>query len=175
MSLRRRPFAGLSPCWIETLEAEVTFDLLDPMNVVYHGAYPKLLEAVRSKLLKRLGWGYREMLAAGYAYPVTDLAIRYAQPLFFEDRIRLKAGIIERSPKLVVAYEIERLGGAGPESAPGLATRAETVQIPVNMKTRTTCWEAPQAMLDAFAKAEAAWLAEHSTAAAQASAAPVVR
>lgn len=162
MSIRRRPFEGLSPCWIETLDREVTFDLLDPMDVVYHGAYPQLLEAVRSKLLKRLGWGYREMLAAGYAYPVTDLAIRYAQPLFFEDRIRLRAGIIERSPKLVVAYEIERLGGASPESTPCLTTRAETVQIPVNMKTRTTYWEAPQAMLDAFAQAEACWQAAHA-------------
>ena len=104
----RRAFASIPAGWIGAVDIPVTFDLLDPMEVVYHGAYPKFLEAARSNLLGRIGWGYREMREAGYAFPVVDMSIRYAEPARFEDLLEVRAGILAYSPKLTIVYEIRR-------------------------------------------------------------------
>ena len=143
----RRAFASIPAGWIDAVDIPVTFDLLDPMEVVYHGAYPKFLEAARSNLLGRIGWGYPEMREAGYAFPVVDMSIRYAEPARFEDLLEVRAGILAYSPKLTIVYEIRRKASRGaPVPEKPLLTRAQTVQLPVDIASRTTLWEAPEIM-----------------------------
>ena len=46
---------------------------LDPMNIVWHGNYVRYLEQARSALLSEIGYGYAEMQASGFAWPIVDL------------------------------------------------------------------------------------------------------
>ena len=61
----------------------------------------------------------------------------YSQPALFGDRLIARAGIVSAEEKLVIAYEIRR------KSDNVLLTRAETVQMAVDLKTLATQWEVP--------------------------------
>ena len=58
-----------------TAEAEITpqFYDLDPMNVVWHGNYPRFLEQTRCLLLDGIGYGYARMSESGYAWPIVGM------------------------------------------------------------------------------------------------------
>lgn len=145
--MKRRAFKTIDPKLVHTTTVKVTFDMLDPMNVVYHGVYPRLLEAARSELLEAIGWGYIQMREAGTAFPVTDMQFRFCAPAGLGCVLYITAGVMEWNPKLIVCYEIRMGAVDGP-----LLTRAETVQMPVRISDMQTLWEAPEAMKAAFIK-----------------------
>ncbi len=115
----------------------VPFFDLDPMQVVWHGHYVKYLELARCDLLDQIGYGYQQMFDSGYAWPIIDLRIKYAKPLRFEQKIRVRAKLVEWEYRLKVSYAIfdsdsgERL------------TRAHTCQIAVDLATEEMCYESP--------------------------------
>jgi acyl-CoA thioester hydrolase len=121
------------------IEIEVTpaFCEVDPMEVVWHGHYVAYLERARAALLARQNFGYHDMRDAGYAFPVIDLHIRYAQPLVLGQRVKVRARIVEWESRLRVLYEIR-------DSVSGRRlTRAHTVQVAVNLSTRALCYVCP--------------------------------
>ena len=133
----KKPFERIPAAHTAETEITVTFDMLDPMKVVYHGNYVHFLEAARCELLDRIGYSYPDMERSGYAWPVVDMTLRYSQPALFGDRLIARAGIVSAEEKLVIAYEIRR------KSDNVLLTRAETVQMAVDLKTLATQWEVP--------------------------------
>src|SRR5215472_8146412 len=65
----------------ETTKACPQFYDLDPMNIVWHGNYPRFFEVARTALLERIGYSYDAMVQSGYAWPIVDMHIRYYRPL----------------------------------------------------------------------------------------------
>ena len=48
----------------------------------------------------------RQMKASGYAWPVIDMHIRYAQPLKYRQKIRVEARLMEIENRMKIAYRI---------------------------------------------------------------------
>jgi acyl-CoA thioester hydrolase len=108
------------------IELEPAFYEIDPMDVVWHGHYAKFLEQARAALMNKLNFGYREMKASGYVFPIIELFIRYAQPLRLGQRVRVLARIVEWESRLRINYEIRDV------SSGRRLTRAHTVQVAVS-------------------------------------------
>jgi acyl-CoA thioester hydrolase len=133
--------------------AEVTvrvpfFDV-DPMQVVWHGHYVKYLEAARCALLDGMGYGYAEMLASGYVYPVVDLQLRYMKSAVFGQDLRVRADLVEWENRLKINYLI-----VDAESGERL-TRASTVQVALDVENREARWVSPDALLQAVKRLSA--------------------
>ena len=112
------------------VEIRVPFFDVDSINVVWHGHYVKYLEQARCELLDALGYNYEAMRASGYAWPVVDLHLRYAQPAQFGQRLRVRAELVEWEHRLKINYLIL-------DAASGRRlTRATSEQVAVCMQTR---------------------------------------
>lgn len=120
----------------------VAFHELDPMAVVWHGNYFRYFEIARESLLRQIGYGYTEMLASGYMWPVVDAQIRYRGALTFEQRIDVRAVLLEFENRLRIGYEITDA------QTHKKLTSAYTVQVAVDAKTQELCFVSPQALLD---------------------------
>jgi acyl-CoA thioester hydrolase len=120
------------------IELEPAFYEIDPMDVVWHGHYAKFLEKARSKLMARFDFGYQEMRDSGYAFPIIELFIRYAQPLKLGQKVRISAKIVEWESRLRIDYEIR-------DVATGRRlTRAHTVQVAVDASNGELCYVCPE-------------------------------
>jgi acyl-CoA thioester hydrolase len=120
-----------------TAGATAQFFDVDPMSVVWHGNYPKFLEAGRVAVLDVIDYGYDAMSASGYSWPVVDMGIKYVQPIRLLQAIEIEAGIVEWENRLKIAFEIR-------DKATGKRlTRAYSVQVAVDMASQEMQWETP--------------------------------
>ena len=53
---------------------------LDPMQVVWHGNYPRFLEQARCALLDKIGFNYPEMAATNYIWPIVEMRDQVCPP-----------------------------------------------------------------------------------------------
>ena len=136
--------AGVLQAEVEIL---VPFFDVDSMEVVWHGHYVKYLEVARCALLDRLEHNYTQMRAAGYAWPIIDLQLRYIRGAQFGQRIVVRADLIEWQNRLKINYLIcdavsgERL------------TRASTVQVAVDIASREMQLASPKVFVAAVEQA----------------------
>ena len=119
------------------VEIEIPFHDVDVMGVAWHGHYVKYLEIARCALLDKIDYNYPQMRESGYAWPVIDVRIRYPQPLYFQQKVRVVAKLDEWENRLKVSYEIR-----DSESGKRL-TRAYTVQVAMDMKTGEMMFASP--------------------------------
>jgi len=123
--------------WSSTVEMQVQFFDLDPMNIVWHGNYVKYLEVARCALLDSIGYNYEQMKASGYAWPIIDLQLRYAAPATFGQRLLLRADIVEWENRLKIDYVIS-------DAASGhRLNRATTTQVAVDIASGEMCFVSP--------------------------------
>ena len=116
---------------------EVPFHDVDVMRVAWHGHYVKYLEIARCALLDEIDYNYPQMESSGYAWPVIDLRIRYAQPLHFQQKVSIKAKIIEWENRLKISYLISDLATGK------RLTTGYTVQVAVNIEKNEMLLESP--------------------------------
>ncbi|WP_426944612.1 acyl-CoA thioesterase [Pseudomonas oryzihabitans] len=129
------------------VEMQIPFFDVDMMEIAWHGHYVKYLEVARCALLDRLGHNYLQMRESGYGWPVIDLQIRYIRPLLFQQRVRVKADLVEWENRLKLNYLIS-------DAATGeRLTRASTVQVAVDMASREMQLASPRVFLDAVERA----------------------
>lgn len=122
----------------ESVDIKVEFYDVDPMNVVWHGNYARFFERARSALLDRIGFSYTETRDAGYAFPVVDMRVKFIRPIQFGQTIRVEAILVEWENRLKIDYRVVE-----PET--GLvATKAQTTQFAVDMRTNETCLSCPE-------------------------------
>jgi acyl-CoA thioester hydrolase len=129
----------------ETTKACPQFYDLDPMNVVWHGNYPKYFELARTALFARIGYGYEAMLESGFAWPVVDMHIRYYRPLRLGRWIDITASITEWENRLKVVY-LARDSENGEKT-----TKGHTVQVAVDVKTESMLWQTPDILREKLA------------------------
>ncbi|CAH0254244.1 acyl-CoA thioesterase [Pseudomonas mediterranea] len=127
---------------VETQIVVPFFDV-DSMHVVWHGHYVKYLEVARCALLDEIGHNYNDMLAAGYAWPVIDLQLRYVRSAVFGQALTVRASLVEWENRLKINYLIsDTLTGER-------LTRASSVQVAVDVTTREMLLASPKVFVDA--------------------------
>ena len=134
---------GVLHCDTEIL---VPFFDVDTMNVVWHGHYVKYLEVARCALLDHIGHNYTHMLAAGYAWPVIDMQLRYVRGATFGQRINVRASLVEWENRLKINYLISDLASGE------RLTRASTVQVAVEIASREMQLASPACFTEAVAR-----------------------
>jgi acyl-CoA thioester hydrolase len=110
--------------------------------VVWHGHYLKYFEIARCKLLDQFDYNYNQMKDSGYAWPVIESYVRYAQGIIFGQRIRVRAILKEWENRLKIEYQI-----FDAESGQRL-TKGFTSQVAVEIATREMCFQSPKVLLD---------------------------
>nr|WP_245849877.1 acyl-CoA thioesterase [Oceanimonas doudoroffii] len=127
------------------MKAEVTLEIpfhdVDVMRVAWHGHYAKYLEIARCALLDKIDYNCPQMEDSGYVWPVIDLHIRYAQPLRFQQKIRVEASLAEWEHRLRINYVI-----SDADSGQRL-TRASTVQVAVEAASGEMQYASPAVLL----------------------------
>ena len=115
----------------------VPFYDLDPIEVCWHGNYPRYFELARTALLQRIDYDYPKMRASGYVWPIIEMFIRYAQPLTYQQHLHLDARLVEWENRLKIAYEIRDA------LTQKRLTYGHTVQVAVDIQTREMCFVSP--------------------------------
>jgi acyl-CoA thioester hydrolase len=86
--VRRRVEPPLDPAAYEFRHAvRVRFAETDAMGIVHHAAYLPYLEETRVEYLRALGHPYGEVRREGVEFAVLEVAVRYLQPLRFDDEV----------------------------------------------------------------------------------------
>ena len=116
---------------------EIPFHDIDAMTVAWHGHYVKYLEIARCAIFDKIDYNYPQMKESGYAWPVIDLRIRYAHPLHFQQKVRVKAEVTEWENRLKLKYLIEDA-----ETGQRL-TKAYTVQVAIDMEAGEMLYASP--------------------------------
>lgn len=129
------------------VEILVPFFDVDSMDVVWHGHYIKYFEVARCALLDRIGHNYQQMREAGYAWPVIDVQLRYMRGARFNQRIMVRADLVEWENRLKINYLI-----TDAESGERM-TRGSTVQVAVEMISREMQLASPKVFVDAVERA----------------------
>lgn len=115
---------------------------LDPVGIVWHGNYAKYFELARCALLDQFNYGYDEMRASGYMWPVIDLHVRYIKPIIFSQQIKVAATLAEWEYRLLVKYVITDIATGQ------RLTKGATAQVAVDMSTREMCLMSPPILLE---------------------------
>ena len=127
-------------------EAEVDiiipFHDVDMMAICWHGHYVKYFELARCALFDKIDYNYVQMRNSGYAWPVVDLRIRYPGPTTFNQKVTVKATIIEWENRLKINYELR-----DSQTAKRL-TKGYTVQVAVDMSNQEMCFESPEVLYE---------------------------
>jgi acyl-CoA thioester hydrolase len=121
---------------------KIHFFDVDPMNVVYHGNYPRFLEVARSALMDKLDYNYPQMKASGYVWPIVDLRIKYVRPILLNQTILVEAALTEYENRVVITYRIYDA------STHQLLTKATTTQVAVKEGNQSMELESPKAFTD---------------------------
>ena len=128
------------------ISAEITLKVqfydLDPMQVVWHGNYPRFLEEARCALLERIGYNYPDMERSGYLWPIVDLRLKYVRPIRFAQTVRVTADLVEYENRLRIDYRIRDAAGGE------VLTKASTIQLAVDAASGELCLECPPALVD---------------------------
>jgi len=125
------------------VEILVPFFDVDYMDVVWHGHYVKYFEVARCALLERIGHNYQQMREAGYAWPIIDVQLRYMRGARFNQRIIVRADLVEWENRLKINYLI-RDAETGERM-----TRGSTVQVAVEIASREMLLASPRVFVDA--------------------------
>jgi len=129
------------------VELLVPFFDVDSMDVVWHGHYVKYFEVARCALLERIGHNYQQMRDAGYAWPIIDVQLRYMRGARFNQRIVVRADLVEWENRLKINYLI-RDAETGERM-----TRGSTVQVAVEIASREMLLASPRVLVDAVERA----------------------
>lgn len=121
---------------------EIPFHDVDVMRVAWHGHYAKYLEIARCELFEQFDYNVPQMDQSGYAWPVIDMRIRYAQPLRFQQKVKVKATLVEWENRFKVNYLI-----TDAETGKRL-TKAYTVQVAVDVASGEMLYVSPDIVFE---------------------------
>jgi acyl-CoA thioester hydrolase len=125
----------------EHISCQVAFHDVDLAQVVWHGHYLRYLENARWALMRRLDFDLPTMMESGYLWPIVDLHVKFVRAASFEDRLNVRASLIEWQQRMVINYLItdERDGAR--------VARAQTTQVAVRADNKELQLTLPQAFI----------------------------
>ncbi|UXK08328.1 acyl-CoA thioesterase [Shewanella putrefaciens] len=124
------------------MEMQIPFHDVDSMGITWHGNYLRYFEIARCKLLDELGYNYRQMQASNYAWPIVDLQIKYVKASTFEQKITVRAELVEWENRLKINYQIRDV------ETGARITKGYTIQAAVDMSTQELCFVTPEVFRD---------------------------
>ncbi|MEJ6005058.1 acyl-CoA thioesterase [Paucibacter sp. AS339] len=120
-----------------TIELAPAFHDLDPLDIVWHGHYVKYLELARCALLAKFNYDYPQMRESGFAWPIVDMRLKYVGMASFNQRLSVRAEIVEWDNRLKIEYLIS-------DAASGQAiNRAYTIQVAYSIAEREMLYVCP--------------------------------
>lgn len=125
-------------------EMKVSFEDLDPMNIVWHGNYMKYLEHARCDLLSKLNYTYMDFKKDGVAYPIAKFKAKYIKPALFEDVLKIVTVVETIEPSINMKYEIYK------KSTGEKIFEAKTMQIGIKIKTGESIYNPPKRFIEAI-------------------------
>lgn len=134
------PELSAKPDLSHEIEVVPPFFDIDAMDIVWHGHYVKYLELARCALLERLGYGYPQMVESGYGWPVVDLRLRYTRPAVFNQKLVVRAEIVEWENRLKIDYRIRDAQTGAKIHA------ASSIQVAVDLATRQMQYVCPRVL-----------------------------
>ena len=125
---------------MKRIQIEVNIDVpfydVDPMNVVWHGNYLKYAEIVRTALMDKLNYGYKEMKKDSIIYPIAKMETKFIKPAHFSDKLKLIACLEEYEPVLRIKYTFKNQSN-------NIIFKASSMQICVSTITNESLYVAP--------------------------------
>jgi acyl-CoA thioester hydrolase len=92
-------------------EIAVRFAETDAQGIAHNAAYLVWYEVARIEYLARFRGGYKSIQAGGHEALTIETHVRYLKPVFFDDRIRVHARVVDlRGARFRYEYVIERDG-----------------------------------------------------------------
>lgn len=124
---------------------KVEFFDTDAMQIVWHGNYVKYMEMGRCALLDEIGFGYLQMVDAGYAFPVTGINVKYIRSLRFGEEATIRSTLLEYENRIRIRYEIFNEKGE-------TVTKAESTQMALRLDTWESEFVCPKVFTDKVEK-----------------------
>jgi acyl-CoA thioester hydrolase len=126
------------------IEVQPAFYDVDALQIVWHGNYVKYFELARSALMESIGYNYFEMRESGFVWPIVELQVKYVKPSMLQQKLIVKAEIVEFECRLKIRYRItDKLSGVR-------LTEGSTTQVAVDAKTNEMLFVCPKALTDKF-------------------------
>ena len=124
------------------VDIEIPFHDCDPMNVVWHGNYPRYFEVARCKLLRLFNYDYLDMQASGYMWPIVDMRLKYVGSAKFTQMITVTATLVEYENRIKINYLItDKNSGVK-------LTKGYTIQAAVSMESNELQFESPAILIE---------------------------
>ena len=127
-------------------EFRVSFEDLDPMNIVWHGNYMRYLEQARCDMFNKLGYTYDDMKNDEVAYPVAKMQVKYIKPARLNDVLTVKTELLSIEPSMDMKYVIYN------KKTEEKIFEARTMQIAVNLYTIQSIYASPTGLIEALRK-----------------------
>jgi len=125
-----------------SVDIEIPFHDCDPMNVVWHGNYPRYFEVARCQLLRLFNYDYTDMVASGYMWPIVDMRLKYVGSAKFTQVINVSASLVEYEHRIKISYLItDKKTGAK-------LTKGYTVQAAVSIESNELQLESPAILVE---------------------------
>jgi acyl-CoA thioester hydrolase len=84
----------------------------DAQGVVHHSNYLVWFEEARSDFLRQQGLAYSDLEASGFFVVVTEVAVTFRAPAFYEDRIAIETTLVKARGRLLeFGYRIHNAMG----------------------------------------------------------------
>ena len=93
----------------------------DQMGIVHHSNYVKFFEVARTEWLRAIGLTYKEMERRGVMMPIVEVNIKYRQPAYYDELIKVKA-MVDELPMARMVFRYEIYGEDGRDIASGSTT-----------------------------------------------------
>ena len=139
--------ATARPELIATAEAAISFGDLDPMGIVWHGNYYRLMELGREAFGRAFGLDAMDLHRQGFFTPIVRSTIEHKAPLVYGDTVLVRTRYVpDPAAKIVLHYELlNKASGA-------VVATGTTVQVFLDLERRLQL-----TMPDLYA----AWVARH--------------
>ena len=101
---QREPVGPYVEC---STTARARFQEVDALRVVWHGHYISWFEDGRNAFGRQYGFGYQDILEAGYIAPIVHVGVDYYRPALFDQVVTVRTRLHpEDGAKIAYSYVI---------------------------------------------------------------------
>ncbi|MGD8727384.1 MAG: thioesterase family protein [Gemmatimonadales bacterium] len=94
---------------VTTIEFRVRYAETDQGGIAHHSNYLVWYEQARTDHLRRVGISYRDMEASGVLMVVVDARLRFRQPAYYDDMVRVSCWVRDvASRRAIFGFAVHR-------------------------------------------------------------------
>lgn len=124
--MRRHRWGKPSERYLEaTTQVRVRFQEVDALRVVWHGHYISYFEEGRTAFGREYGFGYQDILGAGFVAPLVHISVDYLAPARMEELVTITSRLHETATA-TIPFTYSVTSESGRELAQGFSVQAFT-------------------------------------------------